>query len=140
MSASSGNGVLSEESPGADLPETEHPAVVVVAILTDGLENASKHYTARDISQRIKHQREAYDWRFVFLSAGQDAFETAAQLSIEAEDAVPFVASETGIHEAFAAMNTWVSNSREPEPEVKVIGALRKTPRNRRGVKGQTFV
>ena len=98
----------------SETPEPERPATVVVAILTDGMENASKQYTARDVSQRIKHQREAYDWRFVFLAAGQDAFKTAEQLSIDAEDTTSFVASGDGVQKAYAAMSMSVADRRRP--------------------------
>lgn len=104
----------------SETPEPERPAtVVVVAILTDGLENASKQYTARDVSQRIKHQQAAYDWRFVFLAAGQDAFKTAEQLSIDAEDTTSFVASGDGVQKAYAAMSMSVADRRRPSKRSK---------------------
>ena len=103
----------------SETPEPERPATVVVAILTDGMENASKQYTARDVSQRIKHQQAAYDWRFVFLAAGQDAFKTAEQLSIDAEDTTSFVASGDGVQKAYAAMSMSVADRRRPSKRSK---------------------
>lgn len=71
----------------AALPEAERPGQVIVAILTDGLENASQKYTWRDVAQRITHQREVYKWEFLFLGANQDAIATAAQMNIAAANA-----------------------------------------------------
>ena len=47
----------------AALPETARPGQVMVAILTDGLENASERFTLREVSERIAHQREVYRWQ-----------------------------------------------------------------------------
>jgi Mg-chelatase subunit ChlD len=74
----------------AALPEADRPGQVIVAILTDGMENASHRYTWQDISKRIRHQTETYDWKFLFLGANQDAIATAGRMSIEAADSSNF--------------------------------------------------
>ena len=89
----------------AGTPEPERPGQVIVAILTDGLENASTRYTWKDIAARIRHQREKYNWKFLFLGANQDAIATAAQMNIGAADAATFCADEAG----FAASTRSVS-------------------------------
>jgi len=71
----------------ANTPEADRPGQVIVAILTDGLENASTQYTWKDVASRIQHQREKYNWQFLFLGANQDAIATAAQMNIEAANA-----------------------------------------------------
>ncbi len=43
-------------------PEHLRPAKVIVAILTDGLENASSNYTWPQISSTIDHQQTRYGW------------------------------------------------------------------------------
>jgi hypothetical protein len=40
-------------------PEPERPATVIIAILTDGLENASQEFKAKQIHAMIIHQRES---------------------------------------------------------------------------------
>ena len=59
----------------AEMPEEERPESVIVAIVTDGYENASKKYTLRDVKKRIDHQTNKYNWEFVYLAANQDDFE-----------------------------------------------------------------
>ncbi|HYD83976.1 MAG TPA: hypothetical protein VEA63_07975, partial [Opitutus sp.] len=81
----------------ANTPERERPSQVIVAILTDGLENASTRYTWADIATRIRHQQEKYNWRFLFLGANQDAIATAARLNIGGADAATFRASDKGL-------------------------------------------
>ncbi len=89
----------------AALPEENRPGKVIVAILTDGLENASRHFTWRDISARIRHQTDAYNWEFLFLGANQDAIATAAQLNIGAHNAATFVADAAGHQASNAAFS-----------------------------------
>ena len=81
----------------AAIPEPRRPGKVIVAILTDGLENASVHETWRTVSQRIRHQTEKYAWEFLFLGANQDAIATAAQLHIAAHNAANYKADGIGI-------------------------------------------
>lgn len=80
----------------AALPEKGRPAQVIVAILTDGLENASEKYTWKQVSRLIKQQTEQYRWTFLFLGANQDAIATAAQLSIAAANSATYVADAPG--------------------------------------------
>ncbi|MDP3849315.1 MAG: VWA domain-containing protein [Luteolibacter sp.] len=74
----------------AAIPEAERPGQVIVAVLSDGEENASHCFTWQDIAARIRHQTQAYDWKFLFLGANQDAIATAAKMSIHAADASNF--------------------------------------------------
>jgi hypothetical protein len=88
----------------AAMAEEERPGQVIVAILTDGLENASESYSWKEIARSIRHQTERYQWKFLFLGANQDAIATAAQMSIAAADASPFVADAAGVRAAARSM------------------------------------
>ena len=85
----------------AAAPEPRRPGLVVVAILTDGLENASRQFSWRDIADRINHQRDVYNWQFVFLGANQDAIATASQLRISAQMSSNFMADGSGTAAGF---------------------------------------
>jgi hypothetical protein len=89
----------------SQLPEKDRPAQVIVAILTDGLENASRRYSWNDIGERIKLQSETYKWTFLFLGANQDAIATAAQLSISAANAASYVADAPGSRASHVAFS-----------------------------------
>jgi hypothetical protein len=48
------------------LPENDRPEKVVMAIMTDGLENHSLKFNAHQIGELITHQRDVYKWQFLF--------------------------------------------------------------------------
>lgn len=55
--------------------------VVVVTIITDGLENASKEYTGAAVKQLVE-QLKGEGWTFTYMGANQDSVEVAFNLSI----------------------------------------------------------
>jgi Mg-chelatase subunit ChlD len=65
------------------LPAAERPAKVIFAIFTDGMENASREYTSRHISDLIALYRKEKGWEFLFLAANQDAIATASQMQMD---------------------------------------------------------
>lgn len=81
----------------AALPENQRPTQVVIAVLTDGLENASRVHTRHEIADKIAHQRDKYNWQFYFLAANQDAIASAAKLSIAAMYAATYPSSKSGV-------------------------------------------
>lgn len=92
----------------AALAEPQRPGTVIVAILTDGMENASRKHTWQDVQNRIAHQSQTYQWQFLFLGANQDAIATAAQCGIHADHAATFVADVAGTS---ASMDTFARKS-----------------------------
>lgn len=96
------------------MPETERPAKVVVAIMTDGYENASHtlkpHYDMAKIAEMIRVQRDMYQWQFLFLGANQDAIATASEMNIPAVNAINFAASTVGTGNVMRATSRNVRN------------------------------
>ena len=86
------------------MPEQDRPGQVIVAILTDGLENSSQDYTWQKIASAIKQQTEQYRWTFLFLGANQDAIATAAQMNIAAANAASYVADAAGLHASSSSL------------------------------------
>lgn len=93
-------------------PEPERPEKVIVAILTDGQENASQEYNRNQILEMISHQREVYSWDFLFLAANQDAIASGASMGIKAADALSFDATPEMTRMAFASMSQSVAERR----------------------------
>jgi len=85
----------------AAMNEPERPDKVVFVIVTDGLENASSVFTRHKIDGMIAHQRDQYQWQFLFLGANQDAIATAASLNISAESALTYSGTPLGTKSAF---------------------------------------
>ncbi|MEJ7834446.1 MAG: vWA domain-containing protein, partial [Nocardioides sp.] len=70
---------------GADLAalaEAERPGTVIVAIMTDGYENASREWTHPAIKALVEQQTAAYGWQFMYMGADQDAVEVGASLGV----------------------------------------------------------
>jgi hypothetical protein len=86
-------------------PESERPGQVIIAILTDGLENASRQYTWKDVAKRIDHQTKVYQWKFLFLGANLDAILTGEKMNIHARDSSNFMMNETSYRAALGAVN-----------------------------------
>jgi hypothetical protein len=89
----------------AAMPEKNRPAQVIVAILTDGLENSSQTCTWKQIARVIKHQTEQYKWTFLFLGANQDAIATAAQMNIAAANAAGYACDDAGLRAVQRSMS-----------------------------------
>jgi Mg-chelatase subunit ChlD len=81
----------------ANMPEEERPANVLCVIITDGEENASRKFTAKDVKDRIEHQKTKYNWEFVYLAADQDAFAAGEALGITLEDRTLVKRSTAGV-------------------------------------------
>src|SRR4029450_4606329 len=89
----------------AALTEKDRPGQVIVAILTDGLENASQRFNWKEIAGKIKHQTDTYKWIFLLLGANQDASAAASNLSIAANNAANYVADADGSKASHAALS-----------------------------------
>ena len=90
----------------------DNPDGVIIAILTDGLENSSTDYTRQKIFDLIQEKREKHGWEFIFLGANQDAMREARHLAISPDDAMSFVRSKEGMRHAFDAMSVRVSEKK----------------------------
>lgn len=54
--------------------EENRPEKVIFIIITDGFENASTEFTRCQVFDLVSHQREKYNWEFIFLGADMDAW------------------------------------------------------------------
>ncbi len=59
----------------------ERPADIIVVILTDGMENASREWTRAQVFELITEAENA-GWQFIFLGANQDSWEVSQNLGI----------------------------------------------------------
>ena len=84
------------------------PEHTLVVITTDGLENASKHYTASHVKQLIEAQKEA-GWEFLFFGANIDAVDVGHDLGIAKERVANFNNDAKGINLNFAVVSEAVS-------------------------------
>lgn len=90
----------------------ERPDKVIVVILTDGEENASRHYSLEDASARIRHQREIYQWEFIYLGANQDAFTVGKGLGVDPVNTQSFIDDKIGIGQTYSSAGDLVRGMR----------------------------
>lgn len=94
----------------AAMDEEQRPGLVVVVIMTDGLENSSREFTNTQLREMIEHQQSVYNWHFTFLGANQDAFAEAGRMGIARNGAANYRADKAGA--AWAATATKVARMR----------------------------
>jgi hypothetical protein len=75
--------------------EADRPGEVIVVILTDGHENASREYSKGTVKELIEHKQDTCGWRFVFLGADQDAFDAAGGIGIRAGSTLSYRSEHT---------------------------------------------
>lgn len=84
---------------------TGRPAHTIFVITTDGMENASKHFTAEEVRKLIEKRKKKNGWEFIFLGANIDAVETAGSIGIDARCAADYEASAEGTKAMFGAID-----------------------------------
>ena len=76
--------------------EEDVPEKTIFIITTDGMENASRHYTYDKVRRMIEEQKEKNNWEFIFLGANIDAIETAGRFGISADRAANYNSDHEG--------------------------------------------
>lgn len=99
----------------SDTPEDERPEQVIIAITTDGYENASHEFTKEKIKEMIEHQQSKYSWTFMFLGANMDAVDEASKIGIDKSFAKTYTNSAVGVDSVYTAMSCSMSVMRNCE-------------------------
>ena len=76
--------------------EEDRPEHTIFIITTDGMENASRHYSAERVKEMVNRQKEKYGWEFLFLGANIDAIATAGRFGISADRAANYNSDHEG--------------------------------------------
>jgi uncharacterized protein YegL len=87
------------------LRESSRPEKVVFVIITDGEENNSREFSHEDMVSRITHQREKYNWEFVYIGANQDALEVARKYAIPVDNAMTYTGSAMSVGNTYRKMS-----------------------------------
>lgn len=92
------------------------PAKTMFVIITDGIENASRFYSAERVKDMIERQKEKYGWEFLFIGANIDAVETASHFGISGDRAVNYNADSEGtsvVYDTFCDVVTQFRNDEQ---------------------------
>ena len=84
----------------------------IVAVFTDGLENASRRWSRDKLFEVITDRRNA-GWIFVFMGANQDSYAEAGRLGLDDRSVQNFAADRRGVPAAFGSFNRAVGEYRE---------------------------
>ena len=86
---------------------------VLFLIMTDGQENDSKEYTKADIKAMIETASKEYNWNFIFMGANIDSVSEAASIGINADHAVDYNHTSSGVKQSFSRMAAAAKEMRE---------------------------
>ena len=101
------------------------PANTVFVITTDGLENASTKYSAKDVKKLVSKKREE-GWEFIFLGANIDAVETARTYGIDESRAMNYKCDAAGTAVNFRALGKALKSiRRESELDLDCLAEIR---------------
>ena len=107
--------------------EEDRPLKTLFVITTDGVENASRHYSYGQIRQMVERQKERYGWEFLFLGANIDAVAEAQRFGIGDKCAVQFENDSVGTAVNYAALNEAVRTVRScPAAQEALDGSWKK--------------
>src|ERR1051325_1912029 len=102
----------------------EPPHPVVVMVITDGRENASRPaYTKARIKAQVDTRTTRDGWTILYLGANVDAFAEAGGLAIPSEHALPYAATPKGVHQAYASVGANIRGYRAAVGRGMTIGA-----------------
>lgn len=93
--------------------DIDKPGKVIVVIVTDGYENASKEYDAEKIKKQIKDLEDNHNWAFLYLGANQDAFKTGGSLGMSAGRSAGWQASASGSQKMYKTVSHTMSHYRQ---------------------------
>jgi len=112
-----GRGINDLEKSLADKTEAERPSRVVMVLITDGQENASREFRKDQIEKMIKEKQEKAAWQFVFLSADLDAIGDALASGVRAASTLAHDKDSHGVGAAWAALSRSVADYRSGNKE-----------------------
>ena len=96
--------------------EEDRPEHTLFVITTDGMENASRTYSADDVKRMIERQKEDHGWEFLFLGANIDAVETAGRFGIDATRSVNYRSDTVGTEVNYKAIEKAIHAVRSNAP------------------------
>lgn len=85
--------------------------LVIVCVITDGEENASREYSKAKVQEMVKHCEEN-GWKFIFQAANVDAFAVSAMTGSQSTYGQNFAATAQGVAGAYASNSATVRNLR----------------------------
>jgi len=96
----------------------EIPNRVVMVIITDGQENASREFHKNLVEEMIKQKQASADWQFVFLSADLASIDDAAALGFKQASTMAYDQEKAGVRSMYTSASDSISRYRKGEKSV----------------------
>jgi len=96
----------------SNMPEEERPSKVLFLIITDGEENSSTMFSHKDIKEKITHQKDVYNWDFVFMGANLDAIMAGESIGIVPNMTLNYSATPMGTRSLYDNVSKSVTRYR----------------------------
>jgi len=107
-----GRGINDLEESITQLEEDQRPERVVMVVITDGQENASREFKKDMVPKMIKQKQEKNDWQFVFLSADLEAIQDAIETGVRMQSAMAFDKDAQGTAAVWESASARISDYR----------------------------
>ena len=102
------------------LPEPQRPGRVLVAVITDGQENASTRFSPQRVSELIVQCKTNRGWQFVFIGTEQAAITDAAGWGVDQAYSIRFSAARAdsvrGSWKALSGLSSRIRDLTEQSP------------------------
>ncbi len=106
----------------------------ILAVMTDGLENASREYTKETLKALLDRKQKEDGWLVLYLGAGHDAWAQASAMGLQAGNVASFAKSHVGASmAAIASRGRRYAMAQDAAEEAQSGGF---TERERAGMKG----
>ena len=94
---------------------------VIISILSDGGENASKAFSHSQIRDLISYRRLACNWQFIFLGASESLIMSALRLGIQRPMIAHFQAGPQGVKQILDKLNQAVTAFRLGDKDYQLL-------------------
>jgi hypothetical protein len=91
------------------MSEDEKPGKVIVAIMTDGYENASREFSQNQIKDLIARQEKEWNWDFAYLSSSPTAKRDAVVMGFAANAVACVAPTAKGTKAAYRGFSDYVA-------------------------------
>ena len=106
-----GRGIADLDATLSAMPAAQRPGQIVMVVVTDGLENASREFTHTRV-RALLETHQAQGWRFVFLSADLAALDEAESIGFTAQRSMAFDPDRQGTDSMWDSVSQSTSDYR----------------------------
>lgn len=96
----------------SSLAEDDRPGHVIVVVVTDGMENASREYTTAQVKAMVEEQTGKWGWTFLYLAANVDAFATGAGYGFAAGQTMQYAPTARGAGQTISVAGDSITRTR----------------------------